>query len=75
VSPTLPALTGLTVNPTSVVGGNPATGTVTLSSAAPTGGGRRQPGEQPPRLGERAGDRDRARGRDERHLHGDDVLR
>ena len=38
VHSTLPALTGLTVNPTSVEGGNPATGTVTLASAAPAGG-------------------------------------
>ncbi len=38
VHPSLPTLTGLTVNPTSVVGGNPSTGTVTLSSAAPAGG-------------------------------------
>jgi hypothetical protein len=34
----LPLLTGLTVSPTSVVGGSPATGTVTLGSAAPATG-------------------------------------
>ncbi|MDQ2740489.1 MAG: hypothetical protein M3Y35_18140, partial [Actinomycetota bacterium] len=33
-----PGLVSLTVNPASVVGGNPATGTVTLSSPAPSGG-------------------------------------
>jgi Subtilase family len=33
-----PTLTSLTVNPTSVNGGNPSTGTVTLSSAAPGSG-------------------------------------
>ncbi|HET7480546.1 MAG TPA: hypothetical protein VFJ72_13645 [Rubrobacteraceae bacterium] len=32
------SLSSLTVSPTDVVGGDPATGTVTLSSAAPTGG-------------------------------------
>jgi hypothetical protein len=31
-------LTALSVNPTTVAGGNPSTGTVTLSAAAPTGG-------------------------------------
>ena len=36
--PALPALTALTVAPTSVVGGASATGTVTLASAAPAGG-------------------------------------
>jgi len=36
--PTLPALTALTVSPTSVVGGTSSTGTVTLSAAAPAGG-------------------------------------
>ncbi|MDT4960095.1 MAG: hypothetical protein QOD31_3894 [Pseudonocardiales bacterium] len=38
VSPNLPALTGLSVNPSSVPGGTPSTGTVTLGSAAPSGG-------------------------------------
>jgi hypothetical protein len=38
VSPNLPVLTALTVSPTSVTGGTPATGTVTLGSAAPSGG-------------------------------------
>jgi hypothetical protein len=38
VSPSLPALTGLSVNPSSVSGGTPSTGTVTLGSAAPSGG-------------------------------------
>ena len=38
VYPTLPALTALTVNPTTVNSGGTATGTVTLASAAPTGG-------------------------------------
>jgi hypothetical protein len=38
VSPSLPALTGLSVNPNSVTGGAPSTGTVTLGSAAPSGG-------------------------------------
>jgi hypothetical protein len=38
VSPSLPALTGLSVNPSSVTGGTPSTGTVTLGSAAPSGG-------------------------------------
>ncbi len=38
VSPSLPALTGLSVNPSSVTGGSPSTGTVTLDSAAPSGG-------------------------------------
>lgn len=33
-----PVISNLTVNPTSVAGGNSATGTVTLSSAAPAGG-------------------------------------
>ena len=36
--PTLPALTALTVNPTSVAGGATATGSVRLASAAPVGG-------------------------------------
>ena len=36
--PTLPTLTAITVNPTSVVGGTPSTGTVRLSTAAPAGG-------------------------------------
>jgi len=36
--PTLPALSPLTVNPTSVTGGSTATGTVRLGSAAPAGG-------------------------------------
>ena len=36
--PTLPALTAITVNPTSVVGGTSSTGTVRLSAAAPAGG-------------------------------------
>ncbi len=38
VSSNLPALTALTVSPTSVGGGTNATGTVTLGSAAPSGG-------------------------------------
>jgi hypothetical protein len=33
-----PALASLTLNPTSVTGGNPSTGTVTLDRPAPTGG-------------------------------------
>jgi uncharacterized repeat protein (TIGR03803 family) len=33
-----PTLSGLSLNPTSVVGGNSSTGTVTISSAAPVGG-------------------------------------
>jgi len=33
-----PALSAVTMNPTSVVGGNPSTGTVTLTGPAPTGG-------------------------------------
>ena len=33
-----PSLTALTISPTDVVGPDPATGTVTLSAAAPTGG-------------------------------------
>ncbi len=33
-----PALSAVSVNPTSVVGGNPSTGTVTLTGPAPTGG-------------------------------------
>jgi hypothetical protein len=38
-TPTAPAsLSSLTVSPTTVTGGNSATGTVTLTSAAPTGG-------------------------------------
>ena len=36
--PPAPTPTSLTLNPTSVVGGNSSTGTVTLSGAAPTGG-------------------------------------
>ncbi|TFZ00687.1 hypothetical protein EZ313_19760 [Ramlibacter henchirensis] len=36
--PALPALTSLTVNPTTVAGGATATGTVRLASAAPAGG-------------------------------------
>jgi len=35
---TTPTLSSLAVSPTDVVGGDPATGTVTLSSAAPAGG-------------------------------------
>ncbi len=38
VSPNLPALTGLSVNPTTVTSGTSSTGTVTLGSAAPAGG-------------------------------------
>ena len=38
VHPSLPTLTGFTVNPTSVQGGTSATGTVTLDSPSPTGG-------------------------------------
>ncbi len=38
VHPSLPELTGFSVSPTSVPGGQSATGTVTLGSAAPTGG-------------------------------------
>ncbi|MCU1378889.1 MAG: hypothetical protein JWN29_1872 [Acidimicrobiales bacterium] len=38
VHPSLPGLTGFTVNPTTVPGGTSATGTVTLGSAAPAGG-------------------------------------
>ena len=33
-----PPLSSVTLNPTSVVGGNPSTGTVTLTAAAPAGG-------------------------------------
>jgi hypothetical protein len=33
-----PVLSGVSVNPSSVVGGNPSTGTVTLTAAAPSGG-------------------------------------
>ena len=36
--PPSPTLSAVTVNPTSVVGGNSSTGTVTLSAAAPSGG-------------------------------------
>jgi hypothetical protein len=36
--PPLPALASLSLNPTSIVGGNSVTGTVTLSAAAPSGG-------------------------------------
>jgi len=36
--PALPTLATLTLNPTSVVGGNPLQGTVTLTGAAPAGG-------------------------------------
>ncbi len=35
---TTPSLSSLTLNPTSVVGGNSSTGTVTLTAAAPSGG-------------------------------------
>ncbi len=38
VHPSLPALTGFSVSPSSVPGGTSATGTVTLASAAPAGG-------------------------------------
>ncbi|HZM76516.1 MAG TPA: hypothetical protein VFC19_12360 [Candidatus Limnocylindrales bacterium] len=38
VHPSLPSLTGFAVNPTSVPGGTPATGTITLGSPAPPGG-------------------------------------
>ena len=38
VHPSLPALTGFSVSPTSVPGGQSATGTVTLGSPAPAGG-------------------------------------
>ncbi len=38
VSPSLPALTSLSVSPTSVPGGSTATGTVTLAGPAPAGG-------------------------------------
>ena len=38
VHPNLPTLTGFSVSPTSVPGGTPATGTVTLGSPAPAGG-------------------------------------
>jgi hypothetical protein len=38
VAPSLPNLTGFSVNPTSVAGGMPSTGTVTIDSAAPAGG-------------------------------------
>jgi len=38
VAPSLPNLTGFSVNPTSVAGGTPSTGTVTIDSAAPAGG-------------------------------------
>ena len=38
VYPSLPTLTGMTVSPESVVGGSPATGTVTLNSPAPAVG-------------------------------------
>ena len=38
VHPSLPPLTGFSVNPTSVPGGQSATGTVTLGSPAPPGG-------------------------------------
>ncbi len=37
-SPPSPTLSSLTLNPTSVIGGNSSTGTVTLSGAAPSGG-------------------------------------
>jgi hypothetical protein len=37
-APAAPALSAITVNPSSVVGGNGSTGTVTLSAAAPSGG-------------------------------------
>ena len=37
-TPAAPSLSSVTVNPTSVVGGAGATGTVTLTAAAPTGG-------------------------------------
>jgi hypothetical protein len=37
-APSGPSLSAVTVNPTSVVGGNSSTGTVTLSAAAPSGG-------------------------------------
>src|SRR5207253_502637 len=36
--PPPPALSSFSVSPSSVIGGSPATGTVTLASAAPTGG-------------------------------------
>jgi thermitase len=36
--PTQPSLSSLTLNPTSVVGGNGSTGTVTLTAPAPSGG-------------------------------------
>ncbi len=38
IYPSLPLLSSLTVSPTSVTGGNPATGTVTLASPAPSVG-------------------------------------
>ena len=38
--PPPPTLSSLTLNPTSVTGGNSSTGTVTLSGAAPSGGAR-----------------------------------
>lgn len=38
VPPPAPTPTSLTLNPTSVIGGNSSTGTVTLSGPAPTGG-------------------------------------
>jgi len=38
VAPSLPTLTGFSVNPASVQGGSPSTGTVTIDSPAPSGG-------------------------------------
>ena len=38
LTPATPSLSSVTVNPTSVTGGSPSTGTVTLSGAAPSGG-------------------------------------
>ena len=73
VNPASAAVTvsGVTLNPTSVTGGNSSTGTVTLSGPAPSGRDGGHARQQQHGRGDGPGQRHGGRRRDQRHLHGD----
>ena len=73
--PSLPLLTSMTVSPASVVGGSPATGTVTLAGPAPAVGVYVNLGSNQPLSASVPSERLHPRRRDERQLRSDDIPR
>ena len=65
-----PLLGSITLNPSVLTGGAGSTGTVTLSTAAPAGGARRDPDQQQPRRGHCSRLGDSGRRRDDSYVRG-----